>query len=78
MADFKYGTVEARLFARVLGYPCTWIGVHDVSCTVYTRLNVICRNLEGVGSRSRGDIDIEFPASRRSVLNRSISRIRVN
>lgn len=68
--------MEARLFACVSGYPCIGIGVHDVSCTVYTRLNVICRNLGGVGSR--GDIDIEFPASRRSVLNRSISRIRVN
>lgn len=73
--------MEARLFARVLV-----ISVYTDRCTrcfVYRVHKVECNLQESRGRGGwdldpRGDIDIEFPASRRSVLNRSISRIRVN
>lgn len=82
LAQLCHEDVEELICSSVcvrVGYPCTRIHVHDVSCTVYTRLNVICRNLAGLGPRAQcDDIDIEFPASRRRVLNRSISHIHVN
>lgn len=60
---------------------CIGLSVYRDRCTrcfVYRVHKAECNLQESRGVGSRGDIDIEFPASRRSVLNRSISRIRVN